>query len=81
MLGENSLNECFTTRLIGDVQLWQRFTVEEDFNPKTVPARVLTRIATAVGRPDAKVLRAELDETRLAVRAIFKRVLGAARQG
>lgn len=65
-------------RLIGDVQLWQRFTVEEDFDPKTVPARVLTRIATAVGRPDAKVLRAELDETRAAVRAIFKRVLGGA---
>jgi glutamate-ammonia-ligase adenylyltransferase len=68
-------------RLIGDVQLWQRFTVEQDFDPKTVPERVLRRIATAVGRPDAKVLRAELDETRSAVRAIFKRVLGSARPG
>lgn len=68
-------------RLIGDVQLWQRFTVEEAFDPKAVPGRVLRRIATAVGRPDAKVLRAELDETRSAVRAIFKRVLGEARQG
>lgn len=68
-------------RLIGDVQLWQRFTVEEAFDLKAVPERVLRRIATAVGRPDAKVLRAELDETRSAVRGIFKRVLGAARQG
>lgn len=68
-------------RLIGDVQLWQRFTVEEDFDPKAVPERVLRRIATAVGRPDAKVLRAELDETRNAVRAIFKRVLGSAKAG
>ncbi|MBX9873386.1 MAG: bifunctional [glutamine synthetase] adenylyltransferase/[glutamine synthetase]-adenylyl-L-tyrosine phosphorylase, partial [Beijerinckiaceae bacterium] len=68
-------------RLIGDVQLWQRFTVEEAFDPAAVPARVLTRIATAVGRPDTKVLRAELDEVRSGVRAIFTRVLGSARAG
>lgn len=68
-------------RLIGDVQLWQRFTVEERFDPKTVPERVFRRIATAVGRPDGKVLRAELDETRAAVRTIFKRVLGSAKAG
>ncbi len=68
-------------RLIGDVQLWQRFTVEEAFDPAAVPARVLTRIATAVGRPDTKVLRAELDEVRSGVRAIFTRVLSAARAG
>jgi glutamate-ammonia-ligase adenylyltransferase len=66
-------------RLIGDVQLWQRFTVEEAFDSAAVPARVLNRIATAVGRPDTKVLRAELDEIRSGVRAIFNRVLGAAR--
>lgn len=65
-------------RLIGDVQLWQRFTVEEAFDPAAVPARVLARIATAVGRPDTRVLRAELDEMRAGVRAIFKRILGAA---
>lgn len=68
-------------RLIGDVQLWQRFTVEEAFDPKAVPPRVLRRIATAVGRPDAKVLKAELDEVRAGVRAIFTRVLGEARKG
>ncbi|PZO03865.1 MAG: bifunctional glutamine-synthetase adenylyltransferase/deadenyltransferase [Hyphomicrobiales bacterium] len=68
-------------RLIGDVQLWQRFTVEEAFDPADVPVRVLNRIATAVGRPDTKVLRAELDEVRAGVRAIFTRVLGAARAG
>ena len=68
-------------RLIGDVQLWQRFTVEEAFDPAAVPARVMNRIATSVGRPDTKVLRAELDEVRNGVRAIFNRVLGAARAG
>ncbi|HEY5797092.1 MAG TPA: bifunctional [glutamine synthetase] adenylyltransferase/[glutamine synthetase]-adenylyl-L-tyrosine phosphorylase [Bosea sp. (in: a-proteobacteria)] len=68
-------------RLIGDVQLWQRFTVEEAFDPAAVPARVMNRIATAVGRPDTKVLRAELDEIRAGVRAIFNRILGAARAG
>ncbi|POR49004.1 bifunctional [glutamine synthetase] adenylyltransferase/[glutamine synthetase]-adenylyl-L-tyrosine phosphorylase [Bosea psychrotolerans] len=68
-------------RLIGDVQLWQRFTVEEAFNPAAVPPRVLKRIATAVGRPDAKVLRAELDEMRAGVRALFQKLLGAARAG
>jgi len=68
-------------RLIGDVQLWQRFTVEEAFDPAAVPARVMNRIATAVGRPDTKVLRAELDEVRAGVRAIFTRILSAARAG
>jgi glutamate-ammonia-ligase adenylyltransferase len=68
-------------RLIGDVQLWQRFTVEEAFDPAAVPARVMARIATSVGRPDIKVLRAELDEVRAGVRAIFNRVLGVARTG
>jgi glutamate-ammonia-ligase adenylyltransferase len=68
-------------RLIGDVQLWQRFTVEEVFDPAAVPPRVLKRIATAVGRPDAKVLRAELDEMRAGVRALFQKLLGAARAG
>ena len=68
-------------RLIGDVQLWQRFTVEEAFDPAAVPARVMTRIATSVGRPDIKVLRAELDEVRAGVRTIFNRVLGVARSG
>lgn len=66
-------------RLIGDVQLWQRFTVEEAFDPAAVPARVMARIATSVGRPDIKVLRAELDEVRAGVRTIFNRVLGVAR--
>ncbi|AMJ59246.1 bifunctional [glutamine synthetase] adenylyltransferase/[glutamine synthetase]-adenylyl-L-tyrosine phosphorylase [Bosea sp. PAMC 26642] len=67
-------------RLIADVQLWQRFTVEDAFDPVRVPPRVLQRIATAVGRPDAKVLRAELDETRASVRSTFTHLLGAARR-
>lgn len=66
-------------RLIGDVQLWQRFTVEEAFDPAAVPVRVLNRIATALGRPDTKVIRAEIDEIRAGVRSIFTRVLAAAR--
>lgn len=67
-------------RLIADVQLWQRFTVEEAFDPATVPPRVLQRIATAVGRPDTRVLRAELDEVRGAVRGLFTRLLGRSKE-
>lgn len=68
-------------RLIGDVQLWRRFTVEEGVDPAAVPARVLKRIATAVGRPDTKVLKAELDEMRVGVRALFLKILGDAARG
>ncbi|MEI5664487.1 bifunctional [glutamine synthetase] adenylyltransferase/[glutamine synthetase]-adenylyl-L-tyrosine phosphorylase [Bosea sp. CCNWLW174] len=67
-------------RFIGDVQLWQRFAMEEDFDAKAVPERVLRRIATAVGLPDAKVLKAELDERRAMVRGLFKQILGAAQK-
>jgi glutamate-ammonia-ligase adenylyltransferase len=63
-------------RLLADVQLWQRFTVEEAFDPATVPPRVLQRIATALGRPNTRVLRAELDERRGAVRGLFVKLLG-----
>ena len=66
-------------RLLGDVQLWQRFTVEGDFDARKVPQRVLRRIATALGRPDTKVLKAEVDEVRAGVRAVFKRQLAQAR--
>ena len=76
---EDALRLAGAARLFGDVQLWQRFTVEERFDPKAVPERVLRRIATAVGLPDAKVLKAELDETRGRVRALFRQVLGAAK--
>lgn len=65
-------------RLIGDVQLWRRFTVEETPDGGVVPPRVLRRIATAVGRPDAKVLKAEMDETRAGVRKLFETILTAA---
>lgn len=73
------LDEAYA--LVGAVQLWQRFTVEEGAEAGAVPPRVLSRIATAVGRPDAKVLKAELDELRQGVRARFLAILGAARRG
>jgi glutamate-ammonia-ligase adenylyltransferase len=76
---EDTLRLAEAARLLGDVQLWQRFTVEERFDPKAVPERVLRRIATAVGLPDAKVLKAELDETRGRVRALFRQILAAAK--
>jgi glutamate-ammonia-ligase adenylyltransferase len=62
-------------RLIADVQLWRRFTVEAEQDAGAVPPRVLKRIATAVGRPDAKVLKAEMDEMRAGVRKLFEGVL------
>ncbi|WP_332681420.1 bifunctional [glutamine synthetase] adenylyltransferase/[glutamine synthetase]-adenylyl-L-tyrosine phosphorylase [Bosea sp. (in: a-proteobacteria)] len=79
MAEEDAARLAGAARLLGDVQLWQRFTVEERFDPKAVPERVLRRIAAAVGLPDAKVLKAELDETRGRVRALFRQVLAAAK--
>lgn len=76
---DDAMRLAGAARLLGDVQLWQRFTVEERFDPKAVPERVLRRIATAVGLPDAKVLKAELDETRGRVRTLFRQVLAAAK--
>ena len=68
-------------RLIADVQLWRRFTVEAEQDEGAVPPRVVKRIATAVGRPDAKVLKAEMDEMRAGVRKLFEAILsGAARR-
>lgn len=68
-------------RLLGDVQLWQRFAAEGSFDPKAVPEQALRRIAGAVGLPDGKMLKAELDETRAAVRGLFRQILGAAQKG
>lgn len=62
-------------RLIGEVLHWQRLLVEGRFDPKSLAPSVLRRIAAAVGRPDPKVLRAELDETRAKVRALTVAIL------
>ena len=63
------------------MQLWRRFTVEAEQDEGAVPPRVVKRIATAVGRPDAKVLKAEMDEMRAGVRKLFEAILtGAARR-
>ncbi len=77
---EDASRLAAAARFLSDVQLWQRFAVEEEFDPKAVPARIQSRIAAAAGLPDAKVLKAELDETRGAVRAIFRRLLGSGRR-
>lgn len=62
-------------RLIGAVLHWQRLLVDGHFDPATLSPSVLRRIAAAVGRPDPKVLRAELDETRATVRALTGAIL------
>jgi glutamate-ammonia-ligase adenylyltransferase len=62
--------------MLSTVFQWQRLTVEGRFDARAVAPSVLRRIAAAVGLPDEKVLRRELDDTRAAVRKIFTRVLG-----
>lgn len=63
-------------RLLSDVFQWQRLTVDGPFDIETIPPAVVTRIANAVGTPDAKVLALHLDETRARVRAVYERILG-----
>jgi glutamate-ammonia-ligase adenylyltransferase len=60
--------------MLSTVFQWQRLTVEGRFDARAVAPAVLRRIAAAVGFPDEKVLRRELDDARVAVRAIFTRL-------
>ncbi len=60
--------------MLSTVFQWQRLTVEGRFDARAVAPAVLRRIAAAVGFPDEKVLRRELDDARAAVRAIFTRL-------
>ena len=79
LVGEEEASRLASAyRLISDVQLWQRFAHDGPLTTKTVPGHVLRRMATALGRPDAKVLKAELDEVRADVRSSFRRILSAA---
>lgn len=64
-------------RLLSDVFQWQRLTVDGPFAPETAPPAVVTRIANAVGLPDAKVLSLHLDETRARVRQTYEAILRA----
>jgi [glutamine synthetase] adenylyltransferase / [glutamine synthetase]-adenylyl-L-tyrosine phosphorylase len=61
--------------MLSTVFQWQRLTVDGRFDADAVAPSVLRRIAAAVGLPDEKVLRRELDDTRAAVREIFMRTL------
>ncbi|HYF55681.1 MAG TPA: bifunctional [glutamine synthetase] adenylyltransferase/[glutamine synthetase]-adenylyl-L-tyrosine phosphorylase, partial [Salinarimonas sp.] len=63
--------------LLSGVMHWQRLAVDGSFDPQAVPPAVLKRIATEAGMPDARRLKAHLDETRERVRAIFLRLVGS----
>lgn len=77
--GVIAADDCATLtesyRLLSDVFQWQRLTVKGAFAPAAVPPSVVTRIASAVGLPDARVLLLHLDETRTKVRALFNKLL------
>lgn len=62
-------------RQFDDVLHWQRLMVEGD--PAEAAPVPLSRLAVAMGAPDAARLVAALDETRAEVRALFDRLLGA----
>ncbi len=61
-------------RLFDDVHHWQRLMVEGD--PASAPPAALTRIAVALGLPDARTLLAQLEAERAGVRALFDALLG-----
>ncbi|MDB5511511.1 MAG: glutamine-synthetase adenylyltransferase [Enterovirga sp.] len=65
-------------RLLDDVQQWQRLTMQDQTAGEPLAPAALRRLASLVGAPDARELRARLDETRREVRAIFNRHLSAA---
>lgn len=69
-------------RLLNAIFQWQRLTIEGKFDPATVPAVILKRLAAVAGLPDEKVLLEQLNETRGKVAEVFGRVLdvGAARK-
>jgi glutamate-ammonia-ligase adenylyltransferase len=62
-------------RLFGDVLQWQRLLVSERFEPSKLAPAVTRRVATALGLPDIKVLKAHLDEMRVRVRVITRKHL------
>jgi [glutamine synthetase] adenylyltransferase / [glutamine synthetase]-adenylyl-L-tyrosine phosphorylase len=58
-------------RLYDDVTQWQRFALPETGVDEAAMGPVLRRVAQAVGVPDAKILKAEIDQTRAEVRRFF----------
>jgi [glutamine synthetase] adenylyltransferase / [glutamine synthetase]-adenylyl-L-tyrosine phosphorylase len=62
-------------RLFNDVLQWERLLVSGRFDPTALPQAVATRVASAVGLPDIKVLKAHLDDLRSKVVNIRDRVL------
>jgi len=60
-------------RQFDDVLQWQRLMVSGD--PAQASTLALTRLAVALGMPDAAHLRVRLDEHRAEVRALFDRLL------
>ncbi len=64
---------CAAYRQFDDVLHWQRLMVEGD--PSQASAVALTRLAVALGLPDAAHLLVQLDERRAEVRDLFERRL------
>jgi [glutamine synthetase] adenylyltransferase / [glutamine synthetase]-adenylyl-L-tyrosine phosphorylase len=62
-------------RLFNDVLQWERLLVSGRFDPTTLPSAVASRLASAVGLPDIKVLKAHLDDMRAQVVKIRDGVL------
>jgi glutamate-ammonia-ligase adenylyltransferase len=63
-------------RLFDDIMQWQRFALTDAMKGQDMPEALVLRMAAAVGLPDAKSLKAQLDETRAGVRAITARLMG-----
>jgi hypothetical protein len=46
--------------------------VSSSYHPDALPKAVNMRLCTALNIPDMKILKAQLEETMLAVRAVFE---------
>jgi glutamate-ammonia-ligase adenylyltransferase len=62
-------------RLYDDVTQWQRFALPESGIDEVAMGPVLRRVAQAVGVPDARILKAEIDQSRAEVRKVFAQTM------
>jgi [glutamine synthetase] adenylyltransferase / [glutamine synthetase]-adenylyl-L-tyrosine phosphorylase len=62
-------------RLFDDITQWQRFALTDMMKGEQMPVALVSRMAASVGLPDARSLKAHLDETRAIVRKIVARLM------
>jgi glutamate-ammonia-ligase adenylyltransferase len=62
-------------RMFDDIMQWQRFALTDTMKGGEMPPALVGRMAACVGLPDAKSLKAQLDEMRAEVRRIVAQTM------